>query len=380
MGRSQIGTKRIVYVTGSRAEYGRIRSTLRAIEASSKLRLSLIVLGMHLSNEFGCTIKEIEKDEFQIDAKLGTIQKGDSGVAMAKALGTSIMAVASTLEASEYSVMLILGDRGDMLAAVLAGAHMNIPIAHVGGGFVSGSIDNRIRDAITTFSNIHFTANAKTARRVIALGADPSYVHIVGAPDLDAIVNREFPKPKQVLNKFNLDPAKPVLLVSQHPVTTEFESAAEQMQETMKALTKVNCQTVLTFPNADAGGRKMISIIDEYKGSSYLRIHRNISYSLYLGLMNVADVMIGNSSAGIIEAPSFGLPVVNIGTRQQGRERAENVIDVGYDQNEIIEAIQKALTPKFRRIAKRSKNPYGDGKTGPRIARILEETILERTG
>jgi len=372
--------KRIVYVTGSRAEYGRMRSTLRAIQASPNLKLSpLVVVGMHLSKEFGYTIKEINRDKFGIDAKLKTIPSGDSGVAMAKAFGMSMMTIASALKRRKYDVVLIIGDRGDMLAAAIAGAHMNIPVAHVGGGYVSGSIDNRIRDAITIFSNIHFTANEKTAKRVLALGVNPSCVYIVGAPDLDVIVSKEFAEPKEVINKFNLDPTKHVLLVSQHPVTTEFKNPAKQMRETMEALTKVDAQAVVTYPNADAGGRRMIRVINEYKKFPYIHIYRNISYSLYLGLMNITDVMVGNSSAGIIEAPSFGLPVVNVGTRQQGREKAENLIDVGYDRKEIIEAIRKALSPEFEKIAKCSKNPYGDGKTGCRIAKILKETNLEKT-
>lgn len=260
-----------------------------------------------------------------------------------------------------------------MLAAAIAGAHLNIPTAHIGGGYISGSIDDRIRDAITIFSDMHFTANEKTAKRVIDIVGNPSDVYVVGAPDLDAISSKEFATSNEVTAKFNLDPTKPLLLVSQHPVTTEVDNAAEQIRETMEALTKIGIQAVVTYPNADAGGRRMLQVINEYNGFPWMHSYRNISYSLYLGLMNMADVLVGNSSAGIIEAPSFGLPVVNIGTRQIGREKAENVIDVGYSRKEILEAIRKALSPEFKSIAKSSKNPYGDGKTGCRIARILEE-------
>jgi GDP/UDP-N,N'-diacetylbacillosamine 2-epimerase (hydrolysing) len=365
--------KRIVYVTGSRAEYGRMRSTLRAIQASPNLKLSLIVVGMHLSKEFGYTINEVEQDRFRIDAKLETIQPSDSGIGMAKAFSVSVSLIASALERKKYDIILILGDRGDMLAAAMVGAHMNIPTAHIGGGYISGSIDDRIRDAITIFSEIHFTANEKTAKRVIDLGANPSNVYVVGAPDLDAILNREFASSSEVIDKFNLDPTKPILLVSQHPVTTEVKNAAEQMRETMEAVTEMGAQAVVTYPNADAGGRRMTRVINEYKRFSQIHVYRNISYFLYLGLMDIADVLVGNSSAGVIEAPSFGLPVINIGNRQEGREKAENVIEVGYDRKEILEAIIKALSPKFKNIARFSKNPYGDGKTGCKIAKILEE-------
>lgn len=373
------GVKKIVYVTGSRAEYGRMRSTLHLIEKQSSLKLSLIVTGMHLSQEFGYTIREIEKDGFKIDSKIQALPLHDTGAAMAEALARCITGITKILRKKKHDFILVLGDRGEMLAASIAGAHMNIPVIHVGGGYVSGSIDDRLRDAITIFSDIHFTPNKKSAERVIALGAKPSSVYVVGAPDLDAIRNKEFAKPKEIARKFHLDLTKSIILVSQHPVTTEVEESGDQMRETMEAVVEMGMQTIVINPNADAGGRRMLRVINESKNVPFVQIYRNVPYASHLGLMNVADVMVGNSSAGIIEAPSFGLPVVNIGTRQEGRERAENVIDVGYDRKEIIVALKRALTPEFKRIAKSCKNPYGDGKTGEKIVNILAKIVRVET-
>jgi len=234
-----------------------------------------------------------------------------------------------------------------------------------------------LRDAITIFSNIHFVANSKCADRVVSLGAKYFDVFIVGAPDLDAIVGKEFARPKMVAEKFNLDLEKPMLLVSQHPVTTEVDDAGHQMEETMEAIGDMNMQTIVVYPNVDAGGRKMIDVLYKYQDLPSVQVHKNISYEFYLGLMNIADVLVGNSSAGIIEAPSFGLPVVNIGTRQEGREKASNVIDVGYDRKEIYEAIKKAMTDDFKKLSKSVQNPYGNGKTGEKIANILSHLFLK---
>jgi UDP-N-acetylglucosamine 2-epimerase (non-hydrolysing)/GDP/UDP-N,N'-diacetylbacillosamine 2-epimerase (hydrolysing) len=298
---------------------------------------------------------------------------------MAKSFGVGIMGIAQALESIRPDVILILGDRGEMLATAIAGGYMNIPVAHIHGGEVSGTVDEVMRHAITKLSHIHFPATERGMERIIKLGENLENIYIVGAPRLDTILNAELLSQEDLSNKFSLDFNKPLLLVMQHPVTTEVDQAEEQMRETMESLVELKEQTVLIYPNADAGGRGMIKIIEEYKEHSFLRIFKSLPHIEYLSLMKNVSVMIGNSSSGIIEAPSFHLPVVNIGTRQNGRERADNIIDVGYNKEEIIQATKKALhDEKFKSRVKNCTNPYGDGTAGPRIANILSEIKIDR--
>jgi GDP/UDP-N,N'-diacetylbacillosamine 2-epimerase (hydrolysing) len=355
-----------------------MRSTLFAIKNNPQLRLSLIVTGMHLSKEFGSTIDEIQQDGFIIDSCLDVIAKKDTGLSMAEALADSLKSIAEAIAGHEYDLILLLGDRGDMLSASLAGVHLNTPVAHIGGGHKSGSVDDRLRDAITIFSDYHFTANKTCADRVITLGANPSNVFAVGAPDLDAILHGNFVPPHKIYSEFSLKSESPVILLSQHSVTTEVQDAASQMEETMAVIKKLAIQTIVIYPNSDAGGRQIVGVLKKYENLPFVKMYKSIPYLSYLGLMRVASVLIGNSSAGIIEAPSFGLPVVNIGTRQKGRERSENVIDCDYDRLNIEKAIKVALTNEFKNVAKKSINPYGDGKTGERISKILASIPLER--
>jgi GDP/UDP-N,N'-diacetylbacillosamine 2-epimerase (hydrolysing) len=363
--------KRIVYITGSKADFGRMYYTLKSIKEHPGLTLHIIATGMHLSREQGYTIQEVDR-EFRIDSKIDMLLNSYSGGAMAKSLGIGVLGITQALEDIKPDIVLLLGDRGEMLAGAIASSHLNILTAHIGGGHVSGSIDDRIRDAISVLSDIHFVATKGNAERVMALGVDASKVYIVGAPDLDAITDKAFAPPDEVAKNFALDLSAPIILVSQHPVTTEAIEAGKQMRETMEAIIELGMPTIVTYPNSDAGGDQMLQVLEKYHSYPFVQIHRSIPYPLYLGLMNVAKVIVGNSSAGIIEAPSFGLPAVNIGTRQKDRERAENVIDVGYDKEEIKAAIQKTLHDRrFMEKAKRCCNPYGDGKTSQRIVKIL---------
>jgi UDP-N-acetylglucosamine 2-epimerase (non-hydrolysing)/GDP/UDP-N,N'-diacetylbacillosamine 2-epimerase (hydrolysing) len=371
--------RKIVVVTGTRADYGIYYPVLRAIEAHPDLDLGLIVTCLHLSPVHGYTVKEIERDGFKIAAKVDMLIESDTGCGMAKSFGVGIMGIAQALESIRPDVILILGDRGEMLATAIAGCYMNIPVAHIHGGEVSGTVDEPMRHAITKLSHIHFPATERGKERIVKLGEDSEDIYVVGAPRLDTILNARFLSREDLSNKFSLDLNKPLLLVVQHPVTTEVDQAEEQMRETMESLVELKEQTVLIYPNADAGGRRMIKVIEEYRDHSFLRIFKSLPHIKYLSLMKVASVMIGNSSSGIIEAPSFHLPVVNIGTRQQGRERADNIIDVGYNKEEIIRALKKALyDEEFNSRVKNCTNPYGDGKAGPRIANILSEIEIDR--
>lgn len=366
--------RKIAVVTGTRAEYGILRPVLKAIKRNPRLDLALIATGMHLSREFGYTIEEIKKDGFRIDAKVKMLHTKDTGAAMAKSIGECVWKMTETLMRIKPNFLVLLGDRSEMLAGAVAATYIGIPLAHIHGGDVSGSVDDSVRHAITKLAHIHFPATEDSAKRIIKMGEDPSRVFIVGAPALDTVLDKRLPTPAKLSKKYGLDLSRPILLVLQHPVITEADGAADQIKETLNAIVKLKHQTILIYPNADAGGRRMIKVIKKYKKYPFIISYKSIPSIDYLGLMKILSVMVGNSSSGIIEAPSFHLPVVNIGTRQKGRERSTNVIDVGYKREEIVKAIKKALcNEKFRAKVKKCRNPYGDGKAGIRIAKTLSK-------
>lgn len=369
--------RKITVITGTRAEYGIFYPVLKAIQEHPKLQLSLIATGMHLSQNHNYTAQEIEDDGFLIDAKVDILFQNNTGAAMAKSVGLGILGMAQALETIKPDIILILGDRGEMLAAAVAGAYMNIPVAHLHGGEVSGNIDEPVRHAITKLAHIHFPATEESALRIRRLGEEPERIFVVGAAGLDNILNEELYSPEYVANNLGLDLEKQILLVVQHPVTTETNDAEIQMRETMEALVELGKQTVLVYPNSDAGSYTMIRIIKEYEHLPFLHTFVNIPHRMYLSLMKVASVMIGNSSGGIIEAPSFRLPVINIGSRQNGRQRANNVIDVDYKREEIKEAVFKALGKEFQQQVATCLNPYGEGNTGPKAAQILADIKLD---
>lgn len=370
--------RKILYITGTRADYGLMKSVLREIENHPKLELEVIATGMHLMPEFGMTINEIKKDGFKVHEIAATYEQ-DNKQSMANFVGKFIQLLTDKVKKIKPDIIMVLGDRGEMLAGVIVGTYLTIPVAHIHGGDISSTVDEIVRHAITKLAHIHFPATEKSAERIIKMGEDPSNVFVVGAPGLDIILNENLIEPTKLSEKYNLDLSEPILLVIQHPVTTEVEDAPTQIRETLEAISELRYQTILIYPNADAGGRNMIEVIKEYEKYPFIKIFKNIPYKEYLSLMNIASVMVGNSSSGIIEAPSFGLPVVNIGTRQEGRQRAENVIDVDYDKEQIKAAIKKALYDEdFKEKVKNCKNPYGDGKAGVRIADILSKIKIDK--
>jgi len=366
--------KKITVITGTRAEYGAARSIMDAIKCHPSLTLSVIVTGMHLSREHGYTINEIKKDGFVIDATVDMLLSNDTGAAMAKSIGIGIFGIAQALEQIKPDIVLVLGDRGEPFAGAVAAAYMNIPVAHVHGGDSTsgGCIDESIRHSITKFAHIHFPATKESAERIIKMGEETWRVHDVGAPALDSILNVILISKEQLHIKFSLNANEPLLLAIQHPVTTQPENASNEMRTTLKALAELKIQTILVYPNSDAGGRSMIEAIKEYEYLPFLRTFKSLPHIEYLSLLNIADVLVGNSSSGIIEASSFHLPVVNIGIRQEGRQRVDNVIDVASDKEKIIEAINTALHDEaFKQKVNECVNPYGDGRAGFRIAEVL---------
>ena len=371
-------SRHVLYVTGTRADYGLMTGVLRAIASHPKLRLSVLVTGMHLSQEFGETIKEVEKDGFQISHRLEILPEEDEVLSMAKAVGTAIVKMADAFQASQPQFVLLEGDRGESLAAAIAAAHMNIAVAHVSGGDVTGTvIDEGIRHSITKFAHIHFPGTRLSERRLLSMGEDPWRVHMLGTPGCDLTAELALSS-NEVAEHLGIDPARRVLVVLQHPVTTEADDAPRQMRETMEAVVALKEQAIVIYPNADSGGREMIRVVKEYERVPCIHSYKSLPRATYVGLLSIATALIGNSSSGVVEAPDFGLPAVNVGTRQQGRERGGNLLDVGYCREEIELAVKYIMAhqedPDLRQ--KWGQSPYRDTGTAARIAEVLGKVEL----
>ena len=370
--------RKILYISGTRADYGLMRETLFSIRKHPKFKLEIVVTGMHLMPKFGKTIRQIQKDGFQIH-RIDTVYKGDNKESMSHFIGEFVLKLTKLVKKIKPDIILVLGDRAEMLGGVIVGAYLAIPVAHMHGGDVTTTVDEFARHAITKLAHIHFAATPKSAERIIKMGEDPWRVFVVGAPGLDSILNKKLLSRKEIEKKYNLNFLKPILLVLQHPVTVEVEDAPRQIRETMEVIKTLGFQTIVIYPNADAGGRKMIKVIEKYRKYPFIKIYEDILHHDYLSLMKIASVLIGNSSSGIIESIPFRLPVVNIGVREKKRERAVNVIDVDYDREQIKKAIERALYDKrFREKVKKCKNPYGDGRAGIRIANILSKIKIDK--
>lgn len=374
-----MATKRkIAVITGTRAEYGILRPVMNAINESQKLELALIVTGTHLFEEFGHTVDEIEKDGFPIAARIKELHKKDSLHEMAQSIGRLTEKLAQALDTIKPDILLLLGDRGEMLAGAVAATYMNIPIAHCHGGELSGNVDEPVRHAVTKLAHIHFPATEKSAERIIRMGEEEWRVFVTGAPALDTILNVQLPGKESLSQKYDFDFNKPYILVVQHPVTSELEDSREQFETTMDAALEQKIPVVITYPNADAGGRRIIESIKKLEGQPNIKTFKSLPHRDYLAVMKHSRVMVGNSSSGIIEAPSFSVPVVNIGTRQKGRERGENVLDVDNDYGQIKKAIEKSLNDKkFLSLLKNSTNPYGKGDASRKIVKVLAEINID---
>lgn len=350
------------------------------IDDRSELDLALFVTGMHLSPRHGQTIEEIEADGFAVTETVHMLLEGDSGFSMAKSLGIGVSGFAEAFETHHVDVVLVLGDRDEAFAAGLAAAHMNIPLAHVhGGDSMNGSIiDDSIRHALTKFAHVHFPVSEQSADRITRLGEEQWRITTVGAPGLDDVRRGDYEEPSTVFETYGFETDRPLLLVVQHPVTTAADQASEQMDATLDALESFDVQTMLIYPNSDAGGQAIIDAIENRRSSDDVVVTENLPRDEYLGFMAGADAMVGNSSSGILEAPSFGLPVVDIGPRQEGRERADNTISVPHETEAIRDAIERCLTDeKLQRRAEEAPSPYDFGGAGEKIVDVLESIDLD---
>jgi UDP-hydrolysing UDP-N-acetyl-D-glucosamine 2-epimerase len=370
---------KIAVIASSRASYGYKRGVIRGIHQSDKLELQLIVTGMHLLREHGYSIQEIRGDGFPIAATVEMTVAGDTPSAWVKSLGVEMMSLAQVFASLEPDLVLVTGDRGEMLTASIAAAYMNIPVAHIQAGDVSGHIDGSARHAITKMCHLHFASCEDSAKRVERLGEETWRIFNVGAPQLDTLAETPTMERAALADHFGFDFEQPVMVVIQHPVLLELADTRRQIVETMEAVKALGFQTVVIYPNNDAGGRIIIDTIREYESLPFVRTSRNLDRVVLVNLLRNAAALVGNSSAGVLEGPFLKLPAVNIGTRQTGRLQSTNVINVGHARDEITAAARRAvLDPAFRAAVKQCENPYGDGKSSARIVKIFEELAASR--
>ncbi len=375
--------RKVCVVVGSRANYSSIKSVMHAVQDHPDLQLQVVAGASALLDRFGAVVETVEADGFVPDARVLMIIEGETPTTMAKSTGLGLLELPTVFENLQPDVVVTVGDRFETMATAVAAAYMNIPLAHTMGGEISGTIDENIRHAVTKLSHIHFPANRSAADRIIRMGEDSSTVHVVGCPRIDLVADiadeknrlpeRAWLEYEGVGGQINLE--EPFLLVSQHPVTTEYGDGERQISETLMALHEMQMPTIMLWPNVDAGSedisRGMRKFREHYE-HDYIRFYKNFSVETYVRLMKRCACKIGNSSASIREGPFLGMPAVNIGTRQIDRQRGSNVIDVDYDRGQIIAAIQKQI----EHGPYPSESIYGDGRAGERIADILAQTDI----
>jgi UDP-N-acetylglucosamine 2-epimerase (non-hydrolysing)/GDP/UDP-N,N'-diacetylbacillosamine 2-epimerase (hydrolysing) len=370
--------RRIGVITTSRADYSHLYWPLRELSANPQVDLAVFALGAHLSPEFGSTLNEIERDGFPIRARIECLLSSDTDTGMAKTIGVAILGLADALTAWRPDILLLIADRYEMLAPASVALALRIPIAHIEGGEISqGAIDDQVRNALTKLAAIHFTSTPTARRRVIAMGEEPWRVHHAGAPSLDHLRRSALLDRSALEAKLGLTFQPHAILAAWHPVTILKDTNAEA-EAFFAALSEAYGQLIFVYPNSDAGSYALIErtrALAARRGDTHVFI--NLDAVTYWSLLGQVDAIIGNSSSGIMEAASFALPVVNVGMRQQGRERARNVIDIPAEAPAILAAIHQALSPEFRASLAGMTNPYGDGTAAKTIARVLTTVSLE---
>jgi UDP-hydrolysing UDP-N-acetyl-D-glucosamine 2-epimerase len=375
--------KKICVVIGSRANYSSIKSAMRAIHNHPDLELQLIVGASAILDRYGAVINLIEEDGFTASARVHMLIEGETPATMAKSTGLGLLELPTLFEQMKPDVVLTVGDRFETMATTLAAAYMNIPVAHTMGGEVSGTIDESIRHAVTKFAHIHFPACEGARERIIRLGELPQHVHMVGCPRIDLVADiLDAPEislesalfDKGVGEKLNFD--QPFVLVSQHPVTTEYGAGEAQITMTLEAIRELDLPAIVLWPNADAGSDDIARGIRKWrerKLDRHMHFFKNLPIETYVRLMRKTACLVGNSSSGIREGAFIGTPVVNIGTRQTARDRGSNVLDVPYGKDEIKAAIARQVSH-----GPYAMEPiYGDGRAGQRIADILSTEVVD---
>jgi UDP-hydrolysing UDP-N-acetyl-D-glucosamine 2-epimerase len=385
-------TRRTIAVfTGNRAEYGLQVPIIRAIDAHPNLDYRLLVSGAHLDANFGRTLEEIKADGFTVHAEVKIEMDAVSALSTPRAIGTGVLATSRVLAELKPDFLVVYADRFEGFAAVIAGTQMNIPTAHIEGGDLTegGALDDSVRHAMTKLSHLHFTTNDQATNRILGMGEEPWRVHTVGFPAIDLIQDGKFASPEEIAETLKLDLRKPIVLFTQHSVTTEVDSAAPQTLPSiaaLQALADEGAQIVMTYPNNDAGGAAIAKLLEEAAARDpRLMLRRSLGRHMYHGVLALARrpdarvVCAGNSSSGIKETPAFGCPTVNIGSRQSGRLRGGNVLDADYDASPIALALRTALfDEEFRQRARSGDNPYWRGGAGERVAEILATVPIDQ--
>ena len=374
--------KLIIGITGIRSEYDIMSSVFKEIKKSQKLNLKLIVTGAHLSKKYGYTVNEILKDGFKIAHKFKSLQETGGLESRAIGLGLQIKRLAKVIKNLSPDFILVLGDREESMTAGIISAYLNIPLIHIGGGDrVVGNIDDQIRHSVTKLAHIHIVTNKESKQRVLNLGEQAFRVFNFGNPGLDRFLNTPDKKLKKIpeLRNFILSDDEKYLVLIQHPLSSEFEFAPQQMKITLDAIKEIGMKTLIIYPNSDVGSSGMIKVIQSYQNLNFVKIIKNIPRNSFVNILRNCSCLLGNSSCGILEAPILKIPVINIGNRQKARLHARNVIFVDHNKKEIINALNYVMyNKKYRRMLSNVKNPYGDGKSSKKIVNLIEKIDINK--
>jgi GDP/UDP-N,N'-diacetylbacillosamine 2-epimerase (hydrolysing) len=372
--------KKICVVTGSRAEYGLLRWVMQGIKDSKKLELQIVVTGMHLSPEFGSTYKEIENDRFTINHKIEMLMSSDTASGISKSIGVGLIGFADVFEHIKPDMLLVLGDRFEIFSAVCAALIHRIPTAHLHGGETTeGAFDESLRHSITKMSHLHFVAAKEYRNRVIQLGEDPKNVFLVGGLGIDNIKKLNLYSRSQLEKKLNLKFKKKNLLITYHPVTLDNQNSHNQIIELLSALDMLeDVNLIFTMPNADTNNQIIVKTIKEYAKKKNIYIYDSLGHLQYLSCIKYVDGVIGNSSSGLTEVPTFKKGTINIGDRQKGRLKADSVIDCDCNYQSIYDAIKKLYSTSFQSSLKTIKNPYGNGGSSDKVLKVLHNHSIDK--
>lgn len=372
--------KKAAVVTATRAEYGMLKNVIDRIDKSEKLELCLMVTGTHFVPEYGMTIKEIEQDGYPIAERIDVLMASDTPSAVSKTMGLTMMSFAEAFERQQPDCLVVLGDRYEILAVCSAAMNAGIPIIHISGGETTqGAIDESIRHCITKMSYLHFAGCETYRQRIIQLGEEPDRVYNFGDVGIESIRLVPAMTKQELEESINFSLDKPYMSVTFHPVTLEVQEAEAQMQELLAALENFgDMKFVITKANADAGGRRINKMIDSFVAEhDNCAAYASLGIKRYVNLLRFSEGMIGNSSSGIREAPTIGVPTINIGNRQKGRLQADSILNCAPRKEEIIQAVRKSQTVEFREQARHTVNPYGDGNASERIVRTITDYLYE---
>jgi GDP/UDP-N,N'-diacetylbacillosamine 2-epimerase (hydrolysing) len=377
MGSSEITPRHICVWSGKRGGFGALLPTMKAIAAQPNCRLSVVATDQHLYSQFGRTIEEVAS-HVPVSAEIDMEQAGDSNCDRARAVGVCLTKAADVLARLAPDILLVIGDRGEVFAACIAAHNLRIAIAHVQGGDISGSLDEPVRHAITKLAHLHFPSTPASAKRLLNMGEEPWRIHTVGDTHIDQIFLNKYSAEEGLRERYNLPRDEPLLLVLQHSDSTCPEDSSRQMSATLEGVLAMGIRTLLVYPCSDQGFEGIISQMESHQGHAGVSIHKNIPAADFIGLQRIASCLIGNSSAGLIEAPYFQLPVVNVGDRQTGRERCANVMDCPYDAGVIREAIHQAIyDSEFKKLIAAENPPFGDGTAYKQITGVLATVDLD---